>query len=218
MPGGQAYIVKAGDSIPKIAKAHGFRKWQTVWQDPGNEQLRKDRANPRVLHPGDTVMIPAKRRKDVPCGTEQHHVFQAPVMKELLRIVVEESRGVPMADKPYVLVVDGKEYTGKKTGPDGLLEEWIPVDSKEGELEIEGCVWPLEIGHLNPVDEDTTDQKVSGAQARLNNLGYDCGEVTGQMNEETREAIKAFQADEGKDQTGNLDDETCRLLRDRHGS
>ena len=214
-----AYDVKAGDTITKIALAHGFYKWETIWKDASNKSLREKRNNPHVLHPGDSVVIPEIKRNEVACSTEKHHVFQVPALKEVLRLRVEQSRGEPMSKKPYKLTLDGKEYSGD-TNENGLIEVEIPVNSEKGELKVEGCLWPLEIGHLNPVDESTSDGKISGAQARLNNLGYDCGEITGTMNDQTREAIRAFQADQSFDedkQTGDLDDDTCARLKTAHG-
>ncbi len=101
-----------------------------------------------------------------------------------------------------------------------MIEHDIPVNSEGGDLEVEGCHWPLRIGYLNPVDEPTGDTRVSGAQARLNNLGYGAGAVDGTMNDQTRDAVKAFQSEKWPDRTptGDLDDETCKELKKRHGS
>ncbi len=214
------YTVKPGDTITKIALKHGFYKWETIWRDASNSSLREQRSNPHVLYPGDSMQIPEIKRKEINCATEKHHIFQVPVLKEKLRIIVEQSRGEPMAEKPYELTIDGTLFKGN-TKDDGMIEIDIPVNSEDGELRIEGCVWPIKIGYLNPVDEPTGDNKVSGAQARLNNLGYDCGEIDGVMNNLTRAAIKAFQQDQGfaeEKQTGELDDETCAALKQQHGS
>lgn len=219
MPGATDYEVKAGDTLPKIALAHGFRKWETIWEDGANSALKQSRKNERVLHPRDVVKVPEKQRKEIGCATEKHHVFKVPVLMEKLRIRVEQAPGEPIKSKEYTLTIDGVEYKGTTTA-DGLIEHDIPVQSESGELTIEGCYWPLKIGHLNPVDEQTQDTKVSGAQARLNNLGYGAGEITGELNDETADAIKAFQADRWPDReaTGELDDETCAELKKRHGS
>ncbi len=214
------HTVSEGENLPKIAAQHGFRRWETIWMDDGNEALRAKRKNPHVLHPGDQVLVPVKRRKTESCATEQHHVFQASILKEMLRIRVEMTRGVPMAEKSYVLMIDGKEYKGDTTA-EGMVEHEIPVNSAEGELRIEGCSWPLQIGHLNPVDEDTSDQKISGAQARLTNLGFYFGKIDGRESEATTLATKSFQVSLGfpeDRQTGQLDEETTRRLREAHGS
>lgn len=213
------YTVQQGDTIVKIAKAHGFRRWETIWEDSANAALRKKRANPRVLEPGDVLVIPEIEQKVESCATENHHVFEVPVLNEMLRIQVHEARDSPMARKEYVLVVDGKEYEGT-TGDDGLIEQAIPAESSTGELRIDGSVWTLDIGHLNPVERDVSDGRVSGAQARLRNLGFYDGDINGELDDATREAVRNFQASAGLEesrQTGDLDDQTCMLLEDRHG-
>jgi N-acetylmuramoyl-L-alanine amidase len=61
-------------------------------------------------------------------------------------------------------------------------------------LRVGEHVWPLRIGHLNPMDE-TPDEGVSGIQARLRNLGYDVGPIDHRLGRRTRAAIRAFQRD-----------------------
>jgi peptidoglycan hydrolase-like protein with peptidoglycan-binding domain len=51
--------------------------------------------------------------------------------------------------------------------------------------------WSLQIGFLDPIDE------LSGVQARLNNLGFDSGEVDGLNGPRTRAAVKSFQKKHG---------------------
>jgi peptidoglycan hydrolase-like protein with peptidoglycan-binding domain len=149
-----------------------------------------------------------------------HHVFQVPVLKEVLRIKCEYVRGVPIANKPYVLTFGATEIKGTTDGQ-GSLDKPIPVDAGDGKLEIGPYVWPVKVGHLNPVDEETPDDGVTGAQGRLRNLGYRCEKMDGVIGPDTEEAIKMFQADhvaEGLTATGQLDDKTRKLLREKHGS
>jgi len=70
--------------------------------------------------------------------------------------------------------------------------------------------YDLELGRLDPVD------KISGVQARLNNLGFDCGRVDGVMNTETKEALQAFQVTVGLPPTGELDSATKAKLYEGH--
>jgi len=69
----------------------------------------------------------------------------------------------------------------------------------------------LRLGHLDPIDT------VSGAKQRLSNLGYGCGPGP-DLDETTREALRAFQGDQGATQTGELDDTTRTQLQQAHGS
>lgn len=52
------YTVKAGDSLSKIAKAHGISDWRTIYNDPANSGFRSLRPNPNLIQPGDTLTIP----------------------------------------------------------------------------------------------------------------------------------------------------------------
>ena len=216
--GGTKYEVKAGEGIGKIAKDHGF-EWKTLWFHSVNKALREKRNNPNVLHPGDIVVIPEQEPKTVKCNTDLRHRFvcKLPVMKEEFRIKIEDRDGSPMAQKPYRLTLsDGSEHSGTTNG-EGMVVEEVPVDAIRCKLEIEGNEWQLDIGYLNPVDEATTDDNISGAQSRLNNLGFACP-ASGTLDDATKAAIKAFQA-RNKDlkETGELDQKTREALRKRHG-
>ena len=75
----------------------------------------------------------------------------------------------------------------------------------------------LQLGHLNPLS-DTEDGGVSGAQARLRNLGYRPGLIDGRLGPKTRAALRQYQEDLGLEVTGELTDETASALVDDHGS
>jgi len=53
---------------------------------------------------------------------------------------------------------------------------------------------------------------IRAAQAKLNLSGYKAGNATGQMNPSTHHAIRAFQAKEGLNVTGRLDENTMSHL------
>ena len=213
------YEVKQGDTIISIAHQKGFRNWETIWDHEKNTMLRNRRKNPQILFPGDEVFIPEKTPKEHTCDTNKRHTFIVPTLVTHLRVVLEDENGNPYAGKEYTLTVDKKDYHGK-TDSTGLVEQQIPADAKEAELTLwpdeadrsQVLSWTLQIGHLDPEDE------ISGIQARLNNLGYDCGEVTGQLNDQTKAAIMAFQQDHGLDPTGELDDATRSKITERHDS
>jgi hypothetical protein len=60
-------------------------------------------------------------------------------------------------------------------------------------------VWSLRIGHMNPIDHD------SGVIARLQNLGFDCGDLAS--------SIRAFQEKVGLEATGTIDDALREKLK-----
>lgn len=56
------------------------------------------------------------------------------------------------------------------------------------------------------------DQVVTNVQNALKELGYYSGNITGSLGASTRHALSAYQADNGLDVTGAVDEETVRSL------
>jgi hypothetical protein len=208
------HIVQQGDCISSIAAQYGFTP-ETIWDFPANSELKQKRQNGNVLFEGDVVVVPDKTLREESRPTDQKHKFLREGIPEMLKIILRDARAIPRKNLPYILVVDGVRSEGK-TNQDGLLEEPIPPDAREGRL-IVGVgenreTYTLKLGHLDPVTE------VSGAQMRLNNLGIDCGPEDGELNPKTVEAIKLFQGQHKLDATGELDDATRQKLLEVHGS
>ena len=109
----------------------------------------------------------------------------------------------------------GYTFSGTTNG-EGELKHFIPPNARQGRLilgsgdeteEIE-----LRLGDLNP------SEAITGVQARLANLGFDCGPVDGILGPKTRKAIKRFQKTRRLDQTGEPDEATMQELETMHGS
>ncbi len=207
--------VMQGECLTRIAADHGFADWRTIYELPQNAELRQNRPDPNVLYPGDQIVIPDREEKWESGGTEERHRFEKNSPKRLLRIAVEDIDGERLTNTPYELEVDKQKRKGATDG-DGMLEEQILLKAEEGTLKVGKFVWRLQIGHLNPL-KDAPDQGVSGAQARLSNLGYDPGPINGMPNPQTSEALKQFQAMMELPVTGNLDQATRAKLLDKHG-
>jgi len=52
------YTVKPGDNLTKIAKQHGIKTWQELYNHRDNGDFRKLRGNPDLIFPGDKINIP----------------------------------------------------------------------------------------------------------------------------------------------------------------
>jgi peptidoglycan hydrolase-like protein with peptidoglycan-binding domain len=98
----------------------------------------------------------------------------------------------------------------------GELKHPIPPNARQGRLILgvgeEREEIPLRIGDLDPANSTT------GAQARLSNLGFDCGPVDGILGPKTRKAIMRFQKQRKLEVTGKLDDRTIEELEKMYGS
>ena len=205
------HIVKQGDSLTSIADQYGFF-WQTLWNHPRNSQLKAQRQNPNILMAGDQVFIPEKRLKDEPAETGKVHRFRVRGTPARLNLRLKDSDDQPRAGIQYTLKIDDQSFTGK-TDADGKISHVIPPRALKAQLSLEtGEQWNLDLGHINPVEY------LSGVQARLKNLGYFHGQISGTIDEETREAIRIFQGARGLSVTGEPDQATRDALVEAHES
>jgi N-acetylmuramoyl-L-alanine amidase len=202
--------VQQGECISTLGFEYGFFP-EAIWQAPENATLRQQRSSGFVLEPGDVVTIPDLRPKALAVETGQRHTFRRRGVPAYLRLELRDAHGAPQANVSYILEVDGVSREGRTTGA-GRLEEPIPPNAQRAVLRFPetGATYEFPLGYLDPVST------VSGVQARLNNLGYLCGEVNGEWREECRKALAHFQAAEGLPGTGEADDATRARLLERH--
>ncbi len=187
-----SHLVLQGQCLTQIAALHGFADARTLHDHPENADLKRRRPDFNVLYPGDRVFIPEHDSGEVSRPTGARHRFVAKVPQRTLRIELQTRDGRPRRDVEYALELPGVTLTGK-TGADGLIEHPIPVDATEGSLILDGVVYPVGIGWLNPL-RDTPDGGVSGVQGRLQKLGFGPAAITGAMDDPTRAAIARFRA------------------------
>jgi hypothetical protein len=208
---GEDYIAEDGDCIGSVAFEHGFF-WETLWDHPKNASLKELRKNPNVLMVGDTVHIPDLRSKEEDGATEQKHQFRLKGVpaKFHLRLMQNDK---PRADVEYSLEVEGKTFSGKTDG-NGEITQTIPPDARKGRLRVKsGNKWEeymLRLGQLDPAD------KITGAQARIRNLGFDVGDEDGENGPLTEAGLRWFQKRAGLKVTGHLDRKTSDALEKEH--
>jgi len=203
------HTVVQGDSVIRLADIHGFFP-QTIWDDPANAALKEKRKDMNELVPGDEVVVPDKRPKELPIATGARHVFRRkgiPAAYRLQIFDVEE----PRANQEWVLTVDGREYKGT-TDANGILQLYLPATSREGELVIgpDEFTVGIDFGYLDPITE------ITGIQKLLNNLGFFCGDPDGTLNDATRDALADFQWRFELDDTGEPDEATLAKLAEVH--
>ena len=213
------HTVQQGDCLASIARQYGFADWSIIYNDGLNTAFRQTRDDPHVLFPGDRLVIPDKTTKDESCKTAVIHMFRLACKPTRLRLVVLDIDGEPLAGKKYKLTVAGVTHEGI-IPDDAMLDQPIPPDALEGELTVWADedfpdypdTWTLKLGHLDPVED------LTGVQARLNNLGYDCGPVDGVNGPRTQAAVKAFQKDHNLVVDGIAGPQTQAALKDKHES
>jgi len=207
MPNASTYVIRQGDCISSIAEQAGLLP-ETIWD--ANPDLKSKRQNPNALLPGDELIIPEKRIQECPAATDQCHQFVRKGAPTKFRAVLERYQQ-PLANRQYILTAEGRIYNGT-TSDTGLLEINLPPRARTGTLKIpeEQLECELQFGWLDPLDE------ITGAQARLQNLGYYHGDLNGEMSDDLQEALEIFQSDFGLPVTGELDDATKQKFLSEH--
>ena len=155
--------------MQSIAARHGFADGDFIWNHPNNDELRKRRASPNVLAPGDVVFIPDRTMKVVQCATGMSQRFVVRLPKRAVHVVLRDGAGAAIANSPYVLRAGDVERKGRSDS-DGVVHEAglrPSIDRATLELTELGITRVLLIGHLDPHDQET------GWRQRLANLGYD---------------------------------------------
>jgi len=205
------HVVRQGECISSIAFQYGhFPK--TIWDDPGNAELKRLRKDMNTLAKGDALTIPDKRVNQVDGGTETRHRFRRVGVPARLKLRVNRS-GQSMANVPFTLAIDGSLRNGTTT-PDGDVDVPIPPNAREAILTVgkgeDILEYRLQLGHMEPIDT------IAGVQARLQCLGFEVGAANGTLNEETQAALRAFQDRNGLEVTGEIDEATRAKLQELH--
>lgn len=219
------HTVALGETIRTIAFSYGIPDWRSIYEHSRNAELRRERPNPDVLHPGDQLWLELPEEPATPysgvamsCRTGRAYRFLAPPLVPL-EIRVVDRLGEPHANRRFELVAGGRTTAGT-SDDDGRVTASVPLDVRQAELRV----WihdddPEDQPGWNAVlDLNATraPDTVEGLQSRLANLGYYVGPVDGEERPALREAIESFQRDQGIEVTGEVTDEFRRLLADAH--
>lgn len=211
------HIVQEGEWLTSIARGYGFPRAEDIYDYEPNEPFRKLRPDPSVIFAGDELWVPPcpyETELELPStgGEVSYKITGERPELETIDLIINGADGEALKNESYVLRISGHMRKGSTDGDGRLLEEFDPGILRYGryELLIDETVIPLEVGHLDPIE--TT----KGLQARLNNLGYDCGSVDGICGPATRAATRAFQQDNGLLSDGVAGPETRKKLSKLH--
>lgn len=204
------YVVRQGDTMTKLAYVRGFDAGE-VWKDERNDALRERRPDMDVLAPGDIVYLPEPKRDGLPItkGTTNRYVAKVP--KITVHLALQGEDGAPLAGEPYEIRGLGEPVPGA-VGDGGAVSFEAPITVREVTLVLteRGLVFPVRVGDLDPLDE------ASGVRMRLAHLGY--LRAPHEDDAAFDAAVAAFQAAQGLDVTGTVDDATRSALKQAHGS
>lgn len=120
---------------------------------------------------------------------------------------LNDDAGNPRAGLAWTLTFAGGSLSGK-TGADGALAARLPAGTTSARLSLAAPggkeEYELQLG-LEPASS------VKGVQQRLASLGYACA-VTGEVDEETLAALRAFRHDQGLPPGAGPDEATQKQL------
>lgn len=206
----KSYVVRAGDHLAKIAHGVGLDA-DTVWNHSKNAALRKKRPDRNILCEGDVLFLPVEEDKPIPLKIGALNSFSATVPEIDTHLRFADANG-PFANEPYLVEGLDGAVEGTTDG-DGKLTITAPVPIRVVKVTFEkrGLTYSVLLGDMDPISE------VSGVQARLKALGHHRGAATGELDQETEDAIRKFQQAKGLPVTGAGDPATLDALKAAFG-
>jgi len=203
--------IARGDCLASIAHARGFDP-DTIWNHPGNAELKELRHSPHTLLPGDRLEIPPREEREETVATGSVGRFKLSVGPVKLRLRLTKL-GEARADEPFELLIDHQPLITGTTDGDGWIDEVIPPHAASATLTLRDGVerYVLKLGHLDPHDSPT------GVQQRLRAIGCYFGAIDGEHSALTIAALRQFQTKAGLEANGEADESTLTALRDACG-
>lgn len=111
--------------------------------------------------------------------------------------------GKPLSGEPYVIKVDGQTFEGN-TDRNGWTEIFKINGAEKVEIESDDTTYTIKLKEPS--------NKIEKVQSMLNALGYRSGELSGKMDDPTKNALRAFQRAQNLEVTGELNDITEQQL------
>jgi hypothetical protein len=205
------FVVRAGDHLEAIAHRFGVTA-DAIRNAPSNAKLAKKRGDMSMLAAGDVLYIPARKRKFLPVSVGSSNNFVAAIPKVTVHLNLADGQS-KHANVAYTVDGAGPQIKGTTDG-DGHVTFSVPVTVRTVRMTLTdtGHVFDVSVGGLDPIEE------TSGVQMRLAHLGFYGGPIDGLLSDHMRAGIRAFQAQQKMNVTGEPDDATLAALKDAHGS
>ncbi|HVZ34155.1 MAG TPA: peptidoglycan-binding protein [Polyangiaceae bacterium] len=222
------HVVQRGESLTGIAHRYGISDWKRVWNDQKNDALRKKRKCPHVLWPGDELTLPPREVREIVRATDATYRLVVDVPDVEFRVILRDHHGRPFKAQAYELRLTDHPNEPPRTGSTdgaGKLVERVPVSVRRVRVALpaRGLTWAFETNRLTPLHKSAEDvtsgqtsaenETICALQARLNALGFSCGETDGLLGPRTREALALFQRTAlQREPADELDDVTADKL------
>jgi hypothetical protein len=211
------HTVQQGECLSSIAYHYGFGDWHVIYDHPQNAAFKAKRPNPNLIYPDDELFIPDVTPRADSCPTDMNHSFRLSVQPTYVNLRIQDLADKPVSGAKYILTLDKLKIQGT-TDNDGWIKHKIYPVSQYGTLQVwpnpadqeTFFLWDIRLGHLDPLETTT------GVKARLNNLGYDCGEVNNVEDDAYDQAVRQFQQDHSLVVDGIVGPKTRHMLKHEH--
>ena len=206
------HIIQQGETLPLIARHHGFLDWTVLEDLPENSELFET-CDEAMLCPGMLLFIPDLDMTKADVSTGAHYDFRIPAAQAHVALCLLDGASNPIHDFPVSIHLNDEVdlFSQETTSAQGTICLEVPPSTTKLRLILDTPKWTsdtplipqagrslpfdrrwersLNLGHMNP------PTVTSGLHARLQNLGYYFGDVDDDYNAETRLAIYRFKLD-----------------------
>jgi uncharacterized protein involved in type VI secretion and phage assembly len=223
MPGDQSsgepkpHVVKQGEYLAKLAFVNGFDA-DKVWNDAKNADLKQKRPDPNVLAPGDVIHFPDAKKEGQPISKGTTNSYTVNVPKVKVEVVFHDGDQPLAGEECRVEGLGAPDPAAPPLSTDGggKLSLDVPVTTRDLFVifpKRERLAVHFYVGNVDPESE------ASGVTQRLVNLGYlpaYFDDDPDQAADLVMKALCAFQAENGLEPNGEINEATLRALRDTH--